>query len=310
MGEAAATHRQENGEVSEDGVGGSTVSPLYFSQNLLPSVPEVYMNERPHSQIPLTALLNRVRCGVFGTDEWLGLVEEFLVFRKVPEEFASVLAEHLRAIEVPTDVERMQTIALTVLELNLDRGRARLQLADACLHVIEVLPEHHHWEGCTVLFLQRAGELAGVLILDELVRLGNKAITPSRRLHLLIALQRVIRLAFQARVGLPEMSTRSIENWIELALHESGTMSKDQKASGVSVRIGVAGAVILAFLRPQTFLHWWRALSQPVREALLPGVVLELEHIIQVRSDVPSHEAQRFEVERSLATLSALLTPS
>ncbi len=268
------------------------------------------MNERPHSQIPLTALLNRVKCGVFGTDEWLGLVEEFLVFRKVSEEFASVLAEHLRAIEVPTDVERMQAMALTVLELKLDRGRARLQLADACLHVVEALPEHDRWNGCAALFLQKAAELAGLLILDELVRLGNKAITPSRRLHLLIALQRVIRLAFQARVGLPEMSTRSVENWIELALHESGPMSNDRAASSVSVRIGVAGAVILAFLRPQTFLHWWRALGQPVQEALQSEVVLELEHIIQVRSDVPSHEAQRLEVERSLACLSKPLTPS
>jgi hypothetical protein len=268
------------------------------------------MNERPHSQIPLTALLNRVRCGVFGTDEWLGLVEEFLVFRKVPEEFASVLAEHLRAIEVPTDVERMQTMALTVLDLKLDRGRARLQLADACLHTVEVLPEHNRWNGCVALFLRKAGELAGVLILDELVRLGNKAITPSRRLHLLIALQRVIRLAFQARVGLPEMSTSSIENWIELALHESGSMSKDQTVSSVSVRIGVAGAVILAFLRPQTFLHWWRALNQPVRDVLLPAVLPELEEIIQAHPSFPSHEAQCLEVERSLAFLSKSLTPS
>lgn len=258
------------------------------------------MAQRPFAHIPLTPLLNRVRSGVFGTEEWPDLNDEFLVFRKVPEEFARAIAEHLCTIEHPADVPRLRTIAVTVSELRLDRGRARLKLADACLHLVELLPEHDGWNACAAMYLMTAARLTGPLILDELVRIGNKASALDRRALVLRALYSQVRLAFQDGVGLSETNTTSIERWITEALHVSKSKSE----------LVVTGALTLVFLRPQTFPSWWRSLDSSVRDALLPVVWQELDEILRAPPNFPSHPAQRLEAERTLDILSKSLTPS
>lgn len=230
------------------------------------------MAERPYIDAPLEGLLARVENGHFESHEWNDVQTELCVHRGESGAFACRLARHLKTMQAPINGPRLAVLLNAFSVLELKRARGRLSLVEACLQVAELIPESEDscLRCCVSTLLNQSAKLVGSLIFDELVLIGNRGTTSTRRLDVLDVLEKIL---LESPLPLAEVNgaVKDVRAWIEPVMKHRANLGGYYRYDD-DHWLMTRGVGVLALLEPVGFLDWWanaqRMIPKNVRACL------------------------------------------
>lgn len=268
------------------------------------------MAERPYIDAPLEGLLARVENGHFESHEWNDLQTELCVHRGASEVFACRLARHLKTMQAPINGPRLAVLLNAFSVLELKRARGRLTLVEACLQVAELIPEGEDscLRFCISTLLNQSAKLAGSLIFDELVLIGNRGMTSTRRLAVLEALEKILH---EPTLTAAEVhgAVKEVRSWIEPVMSRYAKLGGHYRDDDDRWLV-IKGVVVLALLEPAGFIDWWANSKRLLPKDVRVLIESNLRAAVQAQPLCAERIYQGGNLEKVIAVLQVGISPS